>query len=217
MDRTDIGNGSDSKVDKIDEIEHDSIDEIEVEDDEDAGFDDVGENEDPSFEDIEEDEDAAFESIDGQERDFDIEKLKEETKRVDRIEEEEARTPTQQSEGDDMELEYTPFSDVAKRKERDDDIEDLKKRTKRVDRVSQEKQENQKVKLRPTEELDLEGEPYDSVDDNYCGNCAFVKFRQKTGEPQVHCTKWDKETELESGMACSEYYPQGFGTPESDD
>ncbi|MDY6764767.1 MAG: hypothetical protein SV377_03635, partial [Halobacteria archaeon] len=109
--------------------------------------------------------------------DVDIDDLKEETERTDRLGEEES-----DSEEDELDINYRSFDDVVRTQAPGDDIIDLKNQTRRTTRLEE---RDETVDLDPFEELDLEGEPFNEVDDHYCGNCVHVKFRKSTGRPQV--------------------------------
>lgn len=131
----------------------------------------------------------------------DLDDLKERTRRTDRIESQEVE------EEDDGEVEYTPIDEVVLRENESEDVSGLKEQTQRRDRIHT--IDDERVNLEPFESLGFEGEPYDSVEEPYCGNCAFVKFRKHNGKPQPHCTEWGAKTELSPGMVCKDYVPQG--------
>lgn len=130
----------------------------------------------------------------------DLDELKERTRRSDRIESEEG-------EEDDGEVEYTPIDEVVLRENAREDVSGLKEQTQRRDRIHT--VDDEEVNLQPFEELGFEGEPYDAVDEPYCGNCEFVTFRKHNGKPEPHCTEWGAKTSLDPGMVCPDYVPQG--------
>lgn len=62
------------------------------------------------------------------------------------------------------------------------------------------------VDLSPVEELDIDQELLDFAPENYCANCSYCSM----GDDAPYCQYWEESTEIESGMICSEYLPQGY-------
>lgn len=136
--------------------------------------------------------------------DPDLDSLRDSTDRGDRLQE------GGSDDGDDSDGEraYASIEDVVLREAARDDVAELRKQTERDRRVDV--TEEDEVDLVPYESLDLPDAVIDAVDDPYCGNCASVSFKKRDGEPTPICETHDCPTDLESGMICEEYDPQGL-------
>lgn len=62
------------------------------------------------------------------------------------------------------------------------------------------------VELSPATSLDIDEELLDFAAENYCANCTHFSYDNRT----PFCEYWEESTEVESGMICAEYRPQGY-------
>jgi len=70
------------------------------------------------------------------------------------------------------------------------------------------------VDLSPETELPISDEVREFTPDVYCANCTHVVLGGAAADRDdagPYCEYWEEATRVESGMACPEYRPQGFG------
>lgn len=68
------------------------------------------------------------------------------------------------------------------------------------------------VTLSSVDELDIDQDLLDFAPENYCANCTYFQMQEETGSPPSipYCQYWEEKTEVQSGMICAAYVPQGY-------